>query len=453
MILGKTEFDIASETLTPKGAPATQTAQAAGEPFPSMATPAVVARSFQHSGEPPLICLRGLTKLYRMGDSVVRALDGVDLDIHRGEFVAITGASGSGKSTMMHVLGCLDRPTAGRYILNGREVGSMSEKELAEIRNKKIGFVFQTFNLINRTSAQDNVSVPLFYARQRSIGPPARRALERVGLAHRYSHRPSELSGGERQRVAIARAIVNDPLLLMADEPTGNLDSRTGEQIMSIFHDLNAQGVTIVLVTHELDVAVQARRIVHMKDGRILSDRPVTQVERDRARQLFESQQAANATMRADGATMPTLADSPRLSNGHPSASESTRVSAGAEQDPATKTKRAVPGATTTLVLAILSAVLLAAAYGGARLAPQKKLQLGNLPSGEVVAATAAVTLTILTAVTLAVVTAFRARSALRRSREEPGMWTGAGRVRAARIISTLVILAPLIISVVRRML
>ncbi|RMF79051.1 MAG: ABC transporter ATP-binding protein, partial [Planctomycetota bacterium] len=226
-----------------------------------------------HSEQPTsLIELRGLTKIYRMGDTDVRALDGVDLDIDQGEFVAITGASGSGKSTMMHLLGCLDRPTAGIYRLDGRNVASLSDRELARIRNKYIGFVFQTFNLINRTSAIENVGVPLFYGRQANTREAARRALERVGLAHRAKHKPSELSGGERQRVAIARAIVNDPVLLFADEPTGNLDSRTGEQIMRIFHDLNEQGVTIVLVTHEPDVAMQAKRIVQMRDGRILSD-------------------------------------------------------------------------------------------------------------------------------------------------------------------------------------
>lgn len=220
-----------------------------------------------------LIEIRGLTKYYRMGDSVVRALDGVDLTVERGEFVAITGASGSGKSTMMHLLGCLDRPTSGTYRLDGRDVGKLSDRELAAVRNEQIGFVFQTFNLINRTTAWENVAVPLFYARKTNTRTPALRALERVGLKGRASHQPNELSGGERQRVAIARAIVNDPLLLMADEPTGNLDTRTGEQIMEIVHALNEQGVTIVMVTHEQDIAEQAQRIVQMRDGKIISDR------------------------------------------------------------------------------------------------------------------------------------------------------------------------------------
>lgn len=225
-----------------------------------------------------LIEIRGLSKEYRMGAVTVQALCGVDLSIERGEFVAITGASGSGKSTMMHLLGCLDRPSSGSYILNNRDVSRLSDRELAVIRNQEIGFVFQTFNLIQRTSAVDNVSVPLFYARQLNIRKAARLALERVGLAQRASHNPNELSGGERQRVAIARAIVTDPSLVLADEPTGNLDTRTGEQIMGIFRELNQQGVTIIIVTHEADIAMQARRVVQMRDGLIMRDAPTSEV-------------------------------------------------------------------------------------------------------------------------------------------------------------------------------
>jgi putative ABC transport system ATP-binding protein len=225
-----------------------------------------------------LIEIKDLAKEYRMGSVTVRALNGVDLSIDRGEFVAITGPSGSGKSTMMHLLGCLDRPTRGSYILNGRDVSRMGDRELAAIRNREIGFVFQTFNLIQRTSAVENVSVPLFYARKVNTRAAAARALARVGLDHRALHNPNELSGGERQRVAIARAIVTDPSLVLADEPTGNLDTRTGEQIMQIFHDLNAQGVTVILVTHEPDVAMQARRVVQMRDGKILRDASTTEV-------------------------------------------------------------------------------------------------------------------------------------------------------------------------------
>jgi putative ABC transport system ATP-binding protein len=220
----------------------------------------------------PLIRISQLTKHYVMGQTIVRALDGVSLSIAQGEFISITGASGSGKSTLMHLLGCLDRPTRGEYWLDGERVSHLSDRQLAVVRNRKIGFVFQTFNLIQRTSAVDNVAVPLFYARQSRMREPSLRALERVGLSHRADHKPSELSGGERQRVAIARAIVNEPKILLADEPTGNLDSRTGDQIMDIFHELNRAGVTVILVTHEMSVAVQARRIIAMRDGLIVED-------------------------------------------------------------------------------------------------------------------------------------------------------------------------------------
>ena len=228
-----------------------------------------------------MIRIRNLTKWYEMGDSIVHALDGVDLDIPAGEFVSITGASGSGKSTMMHLIGCLDRPTSGTYELAGEPVDQMSDRQLARVRNERIGFVFQTFNLVNRTSALDNVAVPLIYAHKGGTRRPAMRALARVGLGRRAHHRPNELSGGERQRVAIARAIVNDPPLILADEPTGNLDSRTGKQILEIFHELHAAGVTIVLVTHEMSVAAQAQRVIRMRDGKILEDRRVDAAYRE----------------------------------------------------------------------------------------------------------------------------------------------------------------------------
>ncbi len=222
-----------------------------------------------------------LTKHYHMGDSVVRALQDVDLHVPHGQFVSIVGASGSGKSTMMHIFGCLDRPTSGTVEINGQTINTMSEKRMALLRNHEIGFVFQTFNLISRTSALDNVLIPLMYTRKAYSTKPAIEALDRVGLSNRAKHKPSELSGGECQRVAIARAIVNKPKLLLADEPTGNLDSRTGRQIMDIVHELHAGGMTVVLVTHEMDIAVQAERMIEMKDGRIVADTAVDAERRD----------------------------------------------------------------------------------------------------------------------------------------------------------------------------
>jgi putative ABC transport system ATP-binding protein len=221
-----------------------------------------------------VIELHTVTKVYPMGISEVRALDGVSLRVNEGEFVAIIGSSGSGKSTMMHLIGCLDRPTGGSIKFGEQTISGMNDRRLAAIRNRSVGFVFQTFNLISRMSAWENVAVPLFYARETITKPRALAALDRVGLKERAGHQPNELSGGERQRVAIARAIVNNPRLILADEPTGNLDSRTGEQIMQIFHSLHAAGTTIILVTHEREVAEQAERIITMRDGLIIDDRP-----------------------------------------------------------------------------------------------------------------------------------------------------------------------------------
>jgi putative ABC transport system ATP-binding protein len=221
-----------------------------------------------------LIELRDVRKVYEVGTELVRALDGVDLDVERGEYLAIMGSSGSGKSTLMNLLGCLDTPSEGSYHLNGQAVEGMTDEELAGIRNKEIGFVFQTFNLLARTTALQNVELPLVYGGtgRAERHQRAAEALKRVGLADRARHMPNELSGGQRQRVAIARALVNDPSILLADEPTGNLDSATSEDIMALFDQLHRGGNTVVLVTHEADIAAHASRRVTLRDGKVVSD-------------------------------------------------------------------------------------------------------------------------------------------------------------------------------------
>jgi len=222
-------------------------------------------------GTSHLIEMVGLRRTYEIGVEKIQALDGIDLVVEHGEYVAIMGPSGSGKSTLMNIIGCLDTPSEGRYLLDGIPVETMNEDELAAVRNKKIGFVFQTFNLLARTTALHNVELPLIYGKipraERKL--LAEEALVNVGLADRMNHQPNELSGGQRQRVAIARALVNKPSLLLADEPTGNLDSKTGREILDLFHELSSRGNSIIMVTHEDDVAREARRVVHIRDGRV----------------------------------------------------------------------------------------------------------------------------------------------------------------------------------------
>ena len=224
-----------------------------------------------------MIKAENIVKIYKNGKLEVEALRGVSLNVDKGEFVAIMGASGSGKSTMMNILGCLDRLTSGRYLLDGEDVSALSGKRLAAVRNKKIGFVFQSFNLLPKLNALQNVELPMVYA---GVSGSERRkkamaALERVGLAERYNHRPNEMSGGQRQRVAIARSLVNDPSIILADEPTGNLDSKASVEIMSVFQELNNEGATVVMVTHEPDIAQYTKRIVTFRDGQIINDMPV----------------------------------------------------------------------------------------------------------------------------------------------------------------------------------
>jgi len=218
-----------------------------------------------------LIEMHELTRVYQLGPQDIYALRGIDLIVEQGEYVAIMGPSGSGKSTLMNIIGCLDRPTAGKYILDGTPVEAMNDDELAAVRNKKIGFVFQTFNLLSRTTALQNVELPLVYAKMPRVERQrqAEEALNAVGLSDRMSHQPNELSGGQRQRVAIARALVNKPSLLLADEPTGNLDSQTGREILDLFRDLHRRGNSIIMVTHEDDVAKEAKRVIHIRDGKI----------------------------------------------------------------------------------------------------------------------------------------------------------------------------------------
>jgi putative ABC transport system ATP-binding protein len=223
-----------------------------------------------------LVSLSEVRRLYHLGGDTVAALDGVSFDVRRGEYVAVMGSSGSGKSTLLNLLGCLDRPTSGRYRLDGRDVSSLNDAQLSEVRGRRIGFVFQSFNLVPRLSVLANIEVPLFYqgVPRRHRHEISRRLAERVGLGHRLMHQPSQLSGGQQQRVAMARSLANDPLLLLADEPTGNLDSATTDAILDLFDDLWAGGMSIITVTHEDHVAARAQRVIHVKDGRVDRDEP-----------------------------------------------------------------------------------------------------------------------------------------------------------------------------------
>jgi putative ABC transport system ATP-binding protein len=239
----------------------------------------------------PVISVRNLVKTYQVGEVVVRALRGADMDVEAGEFVAVTGPSGSGKSTLMHILGCLDRPTSGQYLLDGKDVSRMSKDELAAIRNKKIGFVFQGFNLLSRTTALDNVELPLLYngGSKMKTAERHRRALEALKAVHlqdRSHHYPNQLSGGQQQRVAIARSLINEPSIILADEPTGNLDTRTSVEVMGIFQRLNIErGITIILITHEMDIAEYGTRLIRFRDGRIQLDQKIAN-RRDAEKEL-----------------------------------------------------------------------------------------------------------------------------------------------------------------------
>jgi putative ABC transport system ATP-binding protein len=250
----------------------------------------------------PVIKLAEIHKTYQTGEVEVKAVRGVSLEIFQGEFVALMGASGSGKSTLMNIIGCLDRPTRGRYLLDDIDVSQLNRDELADIRNQKIGFVFQGFNLLSRTSALENVELPMLYTRQHMEGATQReralQALEIVGLGDRADHKPNQLSGGQQQRVAIARALANHPALLLADEPTGNLDSHTSIEIMGVFQKLNDQGITIVMVTHELDVAQYTKRMIVMRDGKVVGDSPVPRrsIAETELNRLQQEQKAAQLT-------------------------------------------------------------------------------------------------------------------------------------------------------------
>ncbi len=245
-----------------------------------------------------VIELKDVSKVYKAGEVDVHALSDVSLAVREGEMIAIVGASGSGKSTLMNIIGCLDSPSSGSYHLLDQDVSRMSDDELARVRNKRVGFVFQTFNLLARTPAVDSVELPLIYGHDKDRRRRALAALDSVGLAQRANHRPNQLSGGEQQRVAIARALVNEPSILLADEPTGNLDTKSGQEVMSIFHRLHKEkGITVVLVTHEPSIAAQAERIVRLRDGSVISDEIVTEAQRAQAQEEFNQRSTRAGTV------------------------------------------------------------------------------------------------------------------------------------------------------------
>lgn len=387
-----------------------------------------------------LIEVEQLKKYYKMGGTIVRALDGVDLTIERGEFVAITGSSGSGKSTLMHLLGCLDRPTAGAYRLDGSLVSSLSDGQLAAVRNRKIGFVFQSFNLINRIPAVDNVCVPMFYARRTGTRGTGMRALERVGLGPRAGHKPNELSGGERQRVAIARSIVNDPVLILADEPTGNLDTRTGEQIMGVFHDLNAQGVTIILVTHEPDIARQARRIIHMRDGRILSDGPA--VDSDWAAPAPRSAAPVSFSGGNEGGVA-VEARAPAVAS-QPAAQVEVAADVLTAEDFGPPTR--LPGSSKALWISGIATTLVAASIVAGKVLQQLypfKPGVGAKPPPELMTGGLIITMAVLAGMILGILGMVSGRGALLRQRREPGNWLGAGKARIGFWLGLLALTGP----------
>lgn|GEM_PF-585927 len=378
-----------------------------------------------------MIELTDVTKVYPMGTTEVRALDGVSLRIDEGEFVAIMGPSGSGKSTMMHLLGCLDRPTGGDYHLLDQAVGRLSDRQLARFRNRSIGFVFQTFNLVSRMSAWENVAMPLFYARRTRTKAAAMGALERVNLTDRADHQPNELSGGERQRVAIARSIVNRPPLILADEPTGNLDTRTGEQIMQIFHELHRAGTTVIVVTHEREIAEQTDRIISMRDGKIIDDQ---RNGRERAPETKTSAPGPPAGVEDDEAQPVETSDIPTAVSA-PEVVAAPDVAAEPPTEPSDPATAPIthPKAKQALVWAIAGP----ACWLGMAVWGMISTLIQKASPGFAMIAGAFVSLTLMAMMLISPIVAFvQARRASRWIRIAPERFRGMGLVRAAQWVS-----------------